>query len=66
MESYSAAVLDFRHHIIDSFLKIFHSSGASLAYNPSLSILGHYFRKHLGLVNGIVTAGSSVFTIILR
>jgi len=65
MESYSAAVLDCRHHIIDSFLKIFHSSGASLAYNPSLSILGHYFRKHLGLVNGIVTAGSSVFTIIL-
>lgn len=39
--------------------------GASLAYNPSLTILGHYFRRHLGLVNGIVTAGSSVFTILL-
>ena len=38
-------------------------AGTSLAYNPSLVILGHYFRRRLGLVNGIVTAGSSVFTI---
>lgn len=27
--------------------------------------MGHYFKKRLGLVNGIVTAGSSVFTILL-
>jgi hypothetical protein len=27
--------------------------------------LGHYFRRHLGVVNGVVTAGSSVFTIVL-
>ena len=40
-------------------------AGASLAYNPSLIILGHYFRRRLGVVNGIVTAGSSVFTIVL-
>jgi len=40
-------------------------AGASLAYNPSLIILGHYFRRRLGVVNGIVTAGSSVFTIAL-
>lgn len=40
-------------------------TGASLAYNPSLSVLGLYFKKHLGMVNGIVTAGSSTFTIIL-
>ena len=40
-------------------------AGTSLAYNPSLVILGHYFRRRLGLVNGIVTAGSSVFTIAL-
>lgn len=39
--------------------------GASLAYTPSLVILGHYFKRYLGLVNGIVTAGSSVFTIIM-
>lgn len=39
--------------------------GSSLCYTPSLAILGHYFRKHMGLVNGFVTAGSSVFTIIM-
>lgn len=39
--------------------------GCSLAYSPSLVILGHYFRKRLGLVNGLCTAGSSVFTILL-
>lgn len=39
--------------------------GAALSYTPSLAILGHYFRKYLGIVNGIVTSGSSVFTIIL-
>ncbi|MED6278549.1 hypothetical protein CHARACLAT_025099, partial [Characodon lateralis] len=32
--------------------------GCSFAYQPSLVILGHYFKKRLGLVNGIVTAGS--------
>ncbi|XP_029451116.1 monocarboxylate transporter 10 [Rhinatrema bivittatum] len=39
--------------------------GCSFAYQPSLVILGHYFKKRLGLVNGIVTAGSSLFTISL-
>ncbi|XP_056872002.1 monocarboxylate transporter 10 isoform X2 [Takifugu flavidus] len=39
--------------------------GCSFSYQPSLVILGHYFKKRLGLVNGIVTAGSSIFTIIL-
>jgi MCP family monocarboxylic acid transporter-like MFS transporter 10 len=39
--------------------------GASLAYTPSLVILGHYFKKYLGLVNGVVTAGSSVFTTLI-
>jgi hypothetical protein len=29
------------------------------------TILGHYFRRHLGLVNGVAAAGSSVFTILL-
>uniref|UniRef100_A0A1A8BD59 Monocarboxylate transporter 10 n=2 Tax=Nothobranchius TaxID=28779 RepID=A0A1A8BD59_NOTKA len=41
------------------------SCGCSFAYQPSLVILGHYFKKRLGLVNGIVTAGSSIFTITL-
>lgn len=39
--------------------------GCSFAYQPSLVILGHYFKKRLGVVNGIVTAGSSIFTISL-
>ena len=38
-------------------------AGASLVYTPSLTILGHYFKKRMGIVNGIVTAGSSIFTI---
>ena len=42
---------------------IMFGAGASLVYTPSLTILGHYFNKKLGVVNGIVTAGSSVFTI---
>ncbi|XP_011497868.1 PREDICTED: monocarboxylate transporter 10 [Ceratosolen solmsi marchali] len=44
---------------------VMYGLGASLAYTPSLVILGHYFKRHLGLVNGIVTMGSSVFTILL-
>lgn len=40
-------------------------TGASLTYTPSLVILGHYFHRYMGLVNGIVTFGSSVFTIVL-
>lgn len=36
--------------------------GASLVYTPSLVILGHYFTRRLGIVNGVVTAGSSLFT----
>lgn len=43
---------------------ILYGLGASLAYTPSLTILGHYFRKYLGIINGVVTAGSSVFTVI--
>ncbi len=37
--------------------------GASLAYVPSLTIVGHYFKKYIGIANGFVTVGSSVFTI---
>ncbi|XP_011340800.1 monocarboxylate transporter 10 isoform X2 [Ooceraea biroi] len=44
---------------------IMYGLGASLAYTPSLVILGHYFKKYLGLVNGVVTAGSSVFTVLI-
>ncbi|CAG2100590.1 unnamed protein product [Medioppia subpectinata] len=39
--------------------------GSSLVYAPSLVILGHYFKRRLGLVNGLVTAGSAVFTVIM-
>jgi len=44
---------------------ILFGTGSSLAYTPSLTILGHYFRRHMGVVNGVVTAGSSVFTVAL-
>ncbi|MEE6476039.1 hypothetical protein FKM82_010949, partial [Ascaphus truei] len=44
---------------------ILFACGCSFAYQPSLVILGHYFKKRLGLVNGIVTAGSSLFTVAL-
>lgn len=39
--------------------------GSALAYTPTLAILGHYFKRYLGKVSGFVTAGSSVFTVIL-
>ncbi|XP_078619640.1 monocarboxylate transporter 10-like [Branchiostoma floridae x Branchiostoma japonicum] len=39
--------------------------GSSLAYTPSLVILGHYFHRRMGLVNGLVTFGSSLFTMVL-
>lgn len=38
--------------------------GFAFVYAPSLVILGHYFKKRMGLVNGLVTFGSAVFTIV--
>lgn len=37
--------------------------GFAFVYAPSLVILGHYFKKRMGLVNGLVTCGSAIFTI---
>ncbi|XP_078001531.1 monocarboxylate transporter 10-like [Glandiceps talaboti] len=37
-------------------------TGFSFAYTPSLVILGHYFKKRIGLANGLVTAGSGIFS----
>ncbi|CAG0903984.1 unnamed protein product [Darwinula stevensoni] len=39
--------------------------GSSLVYTPSLVILNHYFSRRRGMVNGLVSAGSSVFTILM-
>ncbi|XP_061134717.1 monocarboxylate transporter 8 isoform X1 [Syngnathus typhle] len=39
--------------------------GSSFAFQPSLVILGHYFRQRLGLANGVVTAGASLFSMVL-
>ncbi|KAL2077701.1 hypothetical protein ACEWY4_027205 [Coilia grayii] len=36
--------------------------GSSFAFQPSLVILGHYFRHRLGLANGVVTGCSSAFS----
>ncbi|XP_044161571.1 monocarboxylate transporter 8 [Bufo gargarizans] len=37
--------------------------GSSFAFQPSLVILGHYFKKRLGLANGIVAGGGCIFTL---
>lgn len=39
--------------------------GSSFAFQPSLVILGHYFKKRLGLANGIVAGGGCVLTMCL-
>ncbi|KAI4458327.1 monocarboxylate transporter [Holotrichia oblita] len=39
--------------------------GCALVYTPSLAILGHYFKKYIGVANGIVASGSSVFTMVM-
>lgn len=44
---------------------IMYGLGAALAYTPTIAILGHYFKRYLGVVSGFVTCGSSLFTIIL-
>jgi MFS transporter, MCT family, solute carrier family 16 (monocarboxylic acid transporters), member 10 len=44
---------------------IMFGTGAALAYTPTLAILGHYFKRYLGIVNGFVTGGSSVFTALM-
>jgi len=55
----------FSHNITVLYFSygVMFGAGASLAYTPSLTILGHYFHRHLGMVNGVVTAGSSLFTV---
>lgn len=55
----------FQVEILYLTYSILYGLGASLAYTPSLVILGHYFKRYLGLVNGIVTMGSSIFTVLL-
>lgn len=37
--------------------------GSSFTLQPSLVILGQYFHRRLGLANGLVTAGSSLFSV---
>ena len=44
---------------------VFLGAGSSFVYTPSMVILGHYFKKRLGVVNGFVSFGSAVFTFIL-
>lgn len=55
------------HNIVGLYLTygVIFGAGSALAYTPTLAILGHYFKRYLGIVNGIVTAGSSIFTALL-
>ncbi|XP_030850319.1 monocarboxylate transporter 10-like [Strongylocentrotus purpuratus] len=39
--------------------------GFSIAFQPSLYILGIYFQKRLGIANGLVSTGTSIFTVVL-
>lgn len=32
--------------------------GAALAYTPTIAIMGHYFKRYLGIASGIATCGS--------
>jgi len=41
---------------------IMFGGGAALVYSPSVVIIGHYFKRRIGVVSGVVAAGSSVFT----
>ncbi|XP_076866886.1 monocarboxylate transporter 8-like [Brachyhypopomus gauderio] len=40
-------------------------AGCSFSLQPTLVILGRYFQRRLGLANGLVTAGSSLFSMAL-
>ncbi|XP_065348399.1 monocarboxylate transporter 10-like [Cloeon dipterum] len=40
---------------------ILFGTGAALCFNPSIAVLGLHFKKRIGLVCGIVSAGVSVF-----
>lgn len=71
----TGAVLGMAGLIISAFVKeleflylsygVLLGVGAAFSYSPSLVILGHYFKKHMGLVNGMVAFGSALFTIAL-
>lgn len=37
--------------------------GSSFAFQPSLVILGHYFKRRLGLANGLVAGGSCLISV---
>lgn len=39
--------------------------GFGLSFQPSLFVMGVYFKKRLGLANGFASFGASVFTIVL-
>ncbi|XP_064629022.1 monocarboxylate transporter 10-like [Lineus longissimus] len=73
--AFSGAVIAFIGMLSSSFVQeiellyltygVLLGAGCSLVYTPSLIILGHYFQRRLGLVNGLVTLGSAIFTIAL-
>ncbi|KAK7492966.1 hypothetical protein BaRGS_00015696 [Batillaria attramentaria] len=39
-------------------------TGFSLAYTPSVAILGHYFKRRIGLANGLVAFGGALIFIL--
>nr|KAG5703947.1 hypothetical protein BaRGS_020544 [Batillaria attramentaria] len=39
-------------------------TGFSLAYTPSVAILGHYFKRRIGMANGLVAFGGALIFIL--
>lgn len=60
-----SSFFEFDYAVLCFSYGFMYGTGSSFVYTPSLAVLGYYFKKYLGLVNGIVTVGSSVFTVIL-
>lgn len=44
---------------------VMYGSGSSLVYTPSTAIIGHYFTKNKGRVNGFVNTGGTIFGLAL-
>ncbi|XP_038272681.1 monocarboxylate transporter 8 [Dermochelys coriacea] len=75
MTAASGAAIAFIGLLSSSFTKslevryftygILFGCGSSFAFQPSLVILGHYFKRRLGLANGIVAGGSCLFSMSL-
>ena len=54
---------DFKYEVLCLFYGFGLGFGLSLVYSPSLTMVGHYWKKRFGIINAVVTSGSAVFTL---